>query len=227
MARRKGVADHGVQMAVQERQTKVAQMYCQGLSQSAIGAQLGVTQPTVSQDLKAVRERWLVLMVRDFAERKAEELAKVDHLEATCWEAWEASCRDREVKMKRRNLVRQSVKGTGGTKKPGHRLIVMSEQDTATTSGQCGDVRFLERIAWCIETRMKLMGLLGDAPPPAKPPINWDALFSAAAAPNEADRELAELEAHAAAVSPPAQPLNPTAPPTLHFDGPPSTNGVH
>jgi hypothetical protein len=68
-----------------------AGLYLRGKTQTEIAQTLGVTQQQISYDLKIVRKRWEESAVREFAQRKSEELAKVDQLERTNWSGWEAS----------------------------------------------------------------------------------------------------------------------------------------
>jgi hypothetical protein len=94
-----------------------------------------VTQGQVSCDLKAVRKAWLESSIRDFDELKAQELAKLDHLEATAWENFERSCR---VTIKMRNgRVRHDKKA--------------------------GDVRWLQAVFSVVESRLKCLGVLKPA----------------------------------------------------------------
>ena len=49
-----------------ERRSKVADLYVQGHTQTAIGNQLGVSQGTISGDLIVIRKEWLASTIRDF-----------------------------------------------------------------------------------------------------------------------------------------------------------------
>jgi hypothetical protein len=69
----------------------IARRYLQGRTQAEIAAELGMTQQMVSYDLQVVRQRWRQSGIRDLDEAKAIELAKLDELERTYWEAWRAS----------------------------------------------------------------------------------------------------------------------------------------
>jgi predicted transcriptional regulator len=68
--------------------------------QTEIGERLGVTQATVSRDLKALHGEWLQSALRDVDDAKAEELAKIDRLEREYWEQWENSKTNREGETK-------------------------------------------------------------------------------------------------------------------------------
>ena len=122
---------------------RISDLYLQGALQAEIAAQLGISQPTVSRDLKVLHEQWLADSLIDFGRAKARELAKIDALERTYHTAWIRSCEDAET-------MRQEGSQAGVAK------IVK------TAKGQAGDPRFLTGIQWCIERRCKILGI--DAP---------------------------------------------------------------
>jgi len=201
--------------AMMERRRQVANLYLQGKTQWAIARAVKVSQGTVSNDLAAVREDWLASALRDFDAMKAEELARLDRLEAVAWEGWERSCRD-AVSTHQRTVqereVRRKAAGKNGTAGRS-RMAPVRKVEQRTAKGQAGDPRFLERVAWCVETRLKLMGLLRpgsqvnvNAPPSSQE--FWDALAGVTAQgeiPDEIEERIrrAELE-HRQAVAAPA-----------------------
>ena len=68
-----------------------ARLYLAGNSQREIAERVGVTQQQVSLDLEEIRGRWSHAAEGALLEARAQELAKLDHLERTAWEAWDAS----------------------------------------------------------------------------------------------------------------------------------------
>ncbi len=126
------------------RRARVARAYCRGESQVAIAAAEQVAQSTVSTDLKWIRAEWLRSLLQDFGARKAEELAKLDHLESVAWQAWERSCQDAET------LHARTEQANG---QPGRTVT------EKTVKGQSGDPRFLEQVFRCIDARCKVLGL--------------------------------------------------------------------
>ena len=60
------------------RRQKVAELYLQSRTQVAIGRELGISQTTVCQDLRAIREQWRDSGVRDFDAARERELQKLD-----------------------------------------------------------------------------------------------------------------------------------------------------
>lgn len=125
---------------------RVADLYLQGWIQADIAAETGLSQPTISRDLKAIQKEWLTSTLVDFNEAKAREIAKVDRLEREYWRAWERSCEDAET------TTQKAVDTDGKTR----------QEAIKTAKGQAGDPRFLSGVQWCIEKRCKIMGV--DAP---------------------------------------------------------------
>jgi predicted transcriptional regulator len=180
-----------------DRRRRVAELYLRGLSQVEIAGQLGCSQPTVSNDLTSLRDEWLALAVMDFNERKAKELAKLDALERTAWEAWDRSCKDAETCHERTEAALMASAKEKTEAKEQARLVIVKRIIDKTTKGQAGDPRFLERVAWCIEMRLKVVGLLKNVPVNVnQSAFNWD-IFAAGMpqgeVPDEIEAELAGL----------------------------------
>jgi hypothetical protein len=125
---------------------KTADLYLQGWLQADIAGFLGISQSTVSNDLKALQAEWLRSALLDFDEAKAREIAKVDRLEREYWAAWERSCEDAETTKQR---------GAPG-EEPGKIKTASVER---TVKGQAGDPRFLQGVQWCIDRRCKILGV--------------------------------------------------------------------
>ncbi len=171
---------------VAERRAKVSRLYRCGKPQYELAEEFGVSQPTISLDLKAIRAEWLEQAKADTEIRYAEELAKIDNIERTCWEHFEKSCKDSvtvklttgESREKQQQGMGRGGKAQAPTSEP--KLVVIGRQtEKSVKSGGAGDPRFLDRIAWCIETRLKLLGYL--KPSDNKTTlnvvnINWDSL---------------------------------------------------
>lgn len=122
---------------------RTGELYIQGKTQIQIAEIIGVSQGTISNDLKELQKRWKEKSIQLIDERKAEELAKVDQLERTYWEAWLKSCQYQEMStMLNDKLVT---------------VLVPLEQATPM-----GDTKYLAGIQWCIDRRCKMLGV--DAP---------------------------------------------------------------
>lgn len=79
------------QYRILERRQRIARLYLQGLTQHEIARQVGLTQAAVSLALTACRRYWQEESKRDFEEKLALELAKLNELEREAWDAWRSS----------------------------------------------------------------------------------------------------------------------------------------
>jgi hypothetical protein len=136
------------QLKIDARRRRVAELYLQGYrNQQAIADQLGnVNRRTVGLDLKAIRRWWREDAVFEFKTAVAEELARINCIEREAWATWEKS----KTPLERSRSGQQ--RGPAGD-----RQIVQIEKED-----RCGDPRYLDKVAWCIERRCQLLGL--DAP---------------------------------------------------------------
>ena len=80
-----------------------ADLYIKGWQQADIAAHLSsirdydLTQQTISNDIKRIQKMWVERTTMDLTEAKAEELARVNKLERTYWEQYEASLSDETI----------------------------------------------------------------------------------------------------------------------------------
>jgi len=131
---------------IQKDRVEVATLYLQGWTQAAIGEKLGLARQQIGYDLKAIRKAWLKSSIIDFNEAKARELARIDNLEITHWQAW-----DRSNTAKRTETT--VVKGKGGE------IIQVTIKEEQLT----GDKRFLDGVGECIDKRIKVFGFAAPA----------------------------------------------------------------
>ena len=129
----------------EQRLANIAKLYLMGQTQAAIGRQFGVSQPQICYDLKIVRTRWLESSIRNFDDAKAEELAKIDRVEAEFWAAWDRSQKIKQVTSTKRKEPKDASTEVG----------VRKEE-------QAGDPRFLDGVLKCIQKRCEILSL--DAP---------------------------------------------------------------
>ena len=136
---------------------KVAAAYLSGRLQSDIAKVIGVTQPTISNDLKRLQKRWQESALIKFDEARGKELAKIDHLERQYWRGWRASRHDEEIKMAERTTGDVELQKTATRRRP-----------------RVGDPAFLRGIEWCIDQRCKILGLVKKEAPaePTPPTVN-------------------------------------------------------
>lgn len=145
---------------VERDRVEIARLYLQGESQVDIAGKLGLTQPMVSYDLKAVRAEWLKSSLINYDQAKARELAKIDNLELVYWESWERSLKD---------FTSRIVKAKNSASQEEREEATKNALLTIKTEQRVGDPRFLEGIQWCINKRCQIFGL--DAP--TKINIGW------------------------------------------------------
>jgi hypothetical protein len=134
-------------VAIAQRRQQVAELTLDGWTQSAIAAQLGLTQAAISKDLKQIRLAWRESSIRDFDELRSQELAKLDRIEREAWAAWRRSQEPAQT---------ATVDGTAG-----------SQKAKRTVRHQYGDPRFLQVTLDAIEARRQMLGL--DAPTKVAP----------------------------------------------------------
>ena len=125
---------------------RIAELYLEGWLQVDIADEVGLSQSTISNDLKALQAEWVKSSLVDFSEAKAKEVAKIDKLEREYYRAWRRSCEDAET-------VKQKGEPAGTEGK------VKTASVEKTTKGQAGDPRFLQGVQWCIDRRCKIIGI--------------------------------------------------------------------
>ena len=134
----------------EQHRVEITKRYVRGETQTQIAAALGVHYTTVGRDLVQIRAAWVAAYTSDYNEHAAKELARIDHLEQTYWEAWESSKADRST---RTQTVRPDEKGK-----------LAPVQGVMETAESVGDKKWLDGIQWCIEARMRLLALVQPAP---------------------------------------------------------------
>jgi hypothetical protein len=128
---------------------EITRRYLRGETQAAIAQVLGLSQQQISYDVGTVRKRWQKAAAADMREIKARELAKIDELERTYWEAWTRSLEETRSKTVK-------ARGTVGAETP-----QLAEQVNKSEE-RMGNPAYLAGVQWCIERRCRLLGI--DAP---------------------------------------------------------------
>src|SRR5262249_54538628 len=116
------------------------------LTHNEIAKRLNVSRQQIGYDLKVLQRRWQESALADFNAKKAAELAKVDELERTYWEAWERSCQAREVSTQER------TQGGDGRADDGRLKAGVRKEK------RDGNPEFLRGVERCIEMRCKILG---------------------------------------------------------------------
>ncbi len=128
---------------IAHRRKRVAEAYLRGVPQFIIARDEAVHKSTITRDLDVIREQWKTSASMAFGERVAQELAKLDELERTYWEAWDRSRKDTE------KLSAKTVKD-GETERT---------EAVKHVEPQPGDPRFLDGVDSCIDKRCKILGI--------------------------------------------------------------------
>ena len=172
--------------AVDALRHRIMDRYVQGWTLRRIGEDPEVRRDVsaVSRHVQAVLEEWRAQDISDMGALKVRELAKLDRLEATLWEAWERSREDAVVKLAEK-LVRPPGAGPGAAEAT-ERARVSERRE-----GQVGDPQFLSEVRACVELRAKILGFLVKRLEPSE--VMKDALEKYVA-----PRDLRRLEAAAA-----------------------------
>src|SRR4051812_27531765 len=71
-----------------------------GKTQREIADELGISQTTVSFDLKRARQRWAETIVGDLNAAKADELVRIEHIQVEALAGWEQTKRAGEPNAK-------------------------------------------------------------------------------------------------------------------------------
>jgi hypothetical protein len=136
---------------------EIAERYLRGEPQHAIAQRLGLSRQQIGYDLEVIRDEWRRSAMRDFETHQAEELAKLDHLEATYWAAWE---RSREpLEHSAHETVDDEISMPSGKR---HARVKVPRSRTRTaqrTEQQNGNPAYLAGIERCIEQRCRILGL--------------------------------------------------------------------
>ncbi len=123
---------------------RLAAQYVRGKTHSELAEIFGVSRQQISYDLKTLQQRWLASALVNFDAVKAKDLAKIDALERTYYEAWERSVGQKETKIAERSSAAESDR---------HKAVSRLEQ-------RDGNPAFLTGIQWCIEQRCRILGIV-------------------------------------------------------------------
>lgn len=122
---------------------KIARWYVTGIAQNEMARRLDISHTTVASDVEVIREEWRRSARLDWNEYTAVQLARIDALEQTYWEAWYRSMEEREETIKE---ARQTPRG-------------MIQGGRTKIVRPIGDKDFLSGVQWCIAERNKMLGL--------------------------------------------------------------------
>jgi transposase len=142
MTEKRKINYKGRQPSEIERDRKIiSEMYLAGKNQYEIAEEIGVSQATVSRDLKAIQKQWMKQTTFNLDRQKGAELARLDKLEAEYWKSW------RDSRTYRKETIRL---GNGTTED------ILHDVGYGLTGGNS---KFLDGVHKCIEQRCKILGL--------------------------------------------------------------------
>lgn len=131
------------QARAKNRRTKVGPLYLVGWTQTKLAKEFGVSQMTISNDIKAIRKLWTEQTTIDIDAHINEMIARNNSLIDECLRAYHRSLRDSEVATKR--------KGKG---EKGH--IDITEM---TRAKRDGDSIWIRQIVQLQQENAKILGL--------------------------------------------------------------------
>lgn len=132
-----------------ERRVEVAKLSRHKVPPDLIAAELGVSVDVVRQDMAIVRQAYLNLATRSYAEQVADEIASINAVEEAAWKAWEKST-EQKVRDKQKLEPAAIADGKGPSQVVAREIV---------RENQVGDPRFLDIIVQCSDKRTKLLGL--------------------------------------------------------------------
>jgi hypothetical protein len=145
---------------------KLAQLYLRGMTnQYDLAGELGVTQQSISRDLKILQKRWLDNADGDISERRAAQLARVEDVLREAWAAWERSKNEKETTITEQQTTQPALaqsatpgeNSAGGSASGG--TAEMKTKAHWRRVGQTGNPSHMGDIEWAIEETNKLLGL--------------------------------------------------------------------
>lgn len=127
----------------------VAKWYLQGRNVSLIADHIGRNHIYVYRLLEQLEAEWQSSALIDFNKKKAIELAKIDNIERTYWDAWFRSLGGTKS---------TTVKASGEKSEKGKDGKLVNVERSERNETTYGDPRFLAGVQWCIERRVKMFG---------------------------------------------------------------------
>ena len=131
--------NHLKKITLVKRREQAANLYVQGWKQDEIAKQIGVSQMTISNDIRKIQAMWRESAIRDFDMARELELRKLDRIEKEAWAAWERS----QQPLQSAHISDESH----------------ARKSRRTVKHQNGNPRYLEIVNRCIGQRCALLGL--------------------------------------------------------------------
>lgn len=141
----------------------VAQLYLKGHTQEQIAEEMSLlndrnySRSTVHNDVQIILRRWYDRYVNDIQAATVKVLMQIDRIEDEYWDAWEKSKGDYEAEEETdisdavAHAIAQGRDDMTDSHKRRAKKTIREKRD--------GNVKFLQGIQWCIENRMKVLGV--------------------------------------------------------------------
>lgn len=137
------------------RREAVWELRCMGYTQTYIGDTLGVTQATISRDLKWCFKTHTDTLMNDVGRVQAEQLGVLEYVRQEALEAWRLS-KEEAMEVARKSLQAQSGTGQGGTAQTG--TVVKPLEQTTKVKSQTGHVPYLAEARAAMSDIRKIVG---------------------------------------------------------------------
>lgn len=149
------------------RKNRELELYLRGVPIREIAFDVGLSPQVVIKDLADFRNDFHREQQMSRVHRIAFELAKIDNLERTYWEAWERSLQDQIRSVtSREDMPVDPPKGAkpagmdaNGDPLPPAMVVLSKTKVQRRVDQSIGNPTFLAGIQWCIDRRVKLLGL--------------------------------------------------------------------
>jgi len=125
----------------------VTRQYLRGVEQAEIARRLKCTPARLRSALRKIQKGWQTLPAVRLTARQAAELAKLDELERTYWEAWEQSQYPREISTTERTDEEKNKAKTTRTKA------------SLRKESRAGVAEYLKGVERCIARRVHILAL--------------------------------------------------------------------
>ena len=129
---------------IERDRQRIVELYCQGVPQFKIAADVHLSSAMVSYDLRVIQKRWSQATSINLDEAKGRELTKIDNLERTYLDAWQRSLQGKESQESGKVELPRGIMTHARLRK----------------ENTFGEGAFLNGVQWCIEMRCKILQLV-------------------------------------------------------------------
>ncbi len=139
------------------RNAMITDLIRQGWTQSQVAERVNMSIAAISVLLTRERQKWLEQTTLDMGHLVAEEVAKLNVLEAEYWRAWERSVGEHTKITEKRMIMPPSLEVSDAGQVSVDKEETPVERTTVTDT-LAGNPAFLQGVERCIEKRCKILG---------------------------------------------------------------------